>query len=248
MIWRVGTSGFSYKEWVGSFYPEKTRAADMLAWYAGQLPAVEINNTFYRNPKEEVMEAWASEVPDDFRFAVKANRRITHIRRLKDAADETAFFLSKIAPLGDKLGLVLFQLPPNQKVDVERLLSFLDLLPDGTRAAFEFRHPTWADDAVIDALRARGFALCFVDGDEEGAEGPADPNAATGAAEIPFVATTSYGYLRLRRVSYTDADLKAFAQRCRNAGWQETFVFLKHEDEGTGPATARRFLELVGTD
>lgn len=243
MIWRVGTSGFSYKEWVGPFYPEKTRPADMLAWYAGQLPSVEVNNTFYRNPKTEVMAAWAEEVPDDFRFAVKANRRITHIRRLKDAEEETAFFLSRIEPLGEKLGLILFQLAPNQKADVDRLRSFLDLLPDGTRAAFEFRHETWADDAVVDALRDRGFALCFVDGDKEGTEEPADPEAKTGAAGVPFVATGDYGYLRLRRARYTPSDLTGFAQRCRSVGWKEAFVFFKHEDEGAGPAAARRFLD-----
>lgn len=243
MEWRVGTSGFSYKEWIGPFYPEKTKPAEMLAHYAAHLPAVEVNNTFYRMPKPQVLEGWAAEVPAGFRFAVKASRRITHIRRLKDAGEETRYLLEVVAALGDALGLLLFQLHPNQKAEPDRLRAFLDHLPEGTRAAFEFRHPSWADAAIVDALRERSMALCFVDGDEEGSEEPADPAAETGAAEIPFAPTADYGYLRLRRARYDDAALAAFAARCVDAGWRETFVFFKHEDDGEGPRLARRFLD-----
>jgi uncharacterized protein YecE (DUF72 family) len=227
-----GTSGYSYKEWKGSFYPEKIAAAEMLAFYATRLPAVEINNTFYRLPKTSVLEAWAGQVPPGFRFSIKASRRITHLKRLKDAADETAYLLETVAALGERLGAILFQLPPNLRLDLPRLEGFLELLPPDTRAVFEFRHPSWSDPAVRDLLASRGFALCVADTDD------------APASEIPV--TASWAYLRLRRPGYSESDLKAWVKRLEGAGLREAFVFFKHEGEGVGPRLAARFLELAG--
>ncbi len=228
---RTGTSGFSYKEWKGSFYPEDLPAQEMLGFYAGRLPAVEINNTFYRLPRASLLESWAEQVPEGFRFAIKASRRITHFKRLAaSAADETAYLLETTARLGPKLGVLLFQLPPNAKADVERLEAFLALLPSGTRAAFEFRHPSWLDDRVHDLLRARDMATVVVD--SEDAEEPA------------LLATAGWGYLRLRRSAYTRESLAAWVGRIQAQAWREAFVFFKHEDAGAGPALAASFLEL----
>jgi len=229
----AGTSGFAYKEWVGPFYPEGLPASEMLAHYAGRLPAVEINNTFYRMPRESVLESWAAQVPEAFRFAIKASRRITHQKRLRDAADETAYLLRTVAALGTRLGVLLFQLPPNLAKDLERLDRFLELLPPGTRAAFEFRHPAWADADVAERLRARDLAWVTVDGDET----PAD---ACGPA------TAGQGYLRLRRPGYSRAELSAWAARIAAQPWREAFVFFKHEDAGAGPRLAAEFLALAG--
>lgn len=228
-----GTSGYSYKEWKGNFYPEKIAPAEMLAFYAKRLPAVEINNTFYRLPKASVLESWASQVPAGFRFALKASRRITHLKRLKDVAEETAYLLETISVLGERLGALLFQLPPNLRLDLARLETFLDLLPSGTRAAFEFRHPTWSDPAVREVLGTRGFALCVADGEDNPAE--------------EFPVTAHWAYLRLRRPDYSQGDLKAWAERVRTSGVGEAYVFFKHEDEGVGPRLAARFLELAGS-
>ena len=167
---RVGTSGYSYKEWKGSFYPEKLKPAEMLGYYAERLPAVEINNTFYRMPKRTVLETWAQQVPESFRFAVKASRRITHFKRLKEVEEETSFLLGNLAVLGERLGVVLFQLPPTLKADLPRLERFLDLLDGGPRAVLEFRHASWLEDDVIDCLRARGVALCLADTDDQAVE------------------------------------------------------------------------------
>ena len=153
----VGTSGYSYKEWKGSFYPEKIPAKDMLSYYASRLHAVELNNTFYRLPQPSMVESWKAQVPDDFRFSVKASQRITHFKRLKDAADETRFMLETVSALADRLGVVLFQLPPNMKKDIDRLETFLKALPADTPAAFEFRHPTWFDQETPELLRANAF-------------------------------------------------------------------------------------------
>jgi uncharacterized protein YecE (DUF72 family) len=227
----AGTSGFAYREWVGPFYPEGTPAAGMLRCYAERLPAVEINNTFYRLPKASVLEAWAAEVPEGFRFALKASRRITHQARLRDAADPTAYLLATAAALGPKLGPTLFQCPPNLGLDLDRLDRFLDLLPPGTRAAFEFRHPAWRDPAVHERLRARDMALVAVDAEDAPAE--CEP------------VTASFGYLRLRRPGYDEAELAAWAGRIAAAGWREAYVFFKHEDAGAGPRLAERFLALA---
>lgn len=225
----VGTSGYSYKEWKGSFYPEDLKAKDMLGYYAERLGGVEINNTFYRLPKESVLESWASQVPASFRFSIKASRRITHFARLKpEAREPTEYLLSTVKTLGDRLGVILFQMPPNLKVDTDRLSSFLELLPDGTPAAFEFRHETWNDPAVHDLLRARGMALVCADTEE-------------GEDDEPVVETGSWGYLRLRRPDYSADDLARWAERLRATSWERAFVFFKHEDEGAGPRMAGEF-------
>ena len=162
----VGTSGYSYKEWKGTFYPEKIPAKEMLSYYAARLPAVEINNTFYRLPQKSVLENWKEQVPASFRFSVKASQRITHFKRLKDVAEETGYLLDTAAALADRLGPILFQLPPNMKKDLPRLQDFLGCLPAGTRAAFEFRHPTWFDDDVLEVLSGKNHALCISDTDD----------------------------------------------------------------------------------
>ena len=185
MRFSVGTSGYSYKEWKGHFYPEDLAADQMLRFYATKLPAVEINNTFYRLPKASVLENWAEQVPGDFRFALKASRRITHLKRLKEADEETDYLLRTVQTLGDRLGVILFQLPPYLKKDLPRLQQFLELLDDTTRAAFEFRDESWFDDEVFDALRQHGCALCLSDVDDEPAP--------------ELVSTAGWGYFRLRR-------------------------------------------------
>jgi uncharacterized protein YecE (DUF72 family) len=227
----VGTSGYSYKGWKGVFYPDDLPAREMLRFYAGRLPAVEINNTFYRLPKTALLESWAGQVPEDFRFSIKASQRITHRKRLKDAADETGYLLETTSVLGARLGVILFQLPPYLKVDADRLAEFLTLLPPGTRAAFEFRHPSWENEAVYGLLRERDCALCIADTD--------------GREETPLVRTAGWGYLRLRRPSYDDAELRRWAAAVRSQDWEEAFIFFKHEDEGAGPRMAARFLELA---
>ena len=228
---QVGTSGFSYKEWKGRFYPEKLPADQMLHFYASRFPTVEMNNTFYRMPSEKVLLDWAAEVPESFRFAVKAPRRITHIKRLADAADDTGYFLQAVTVLGARLGPTLFQLPPNLKKDITRLQAFLELLPQRWRAAFEFRHPSWYDEEVFSLLRSRDASLCVADTGEEG-----DP---------PFVVTASWGYMRLRRVAYQPGDLESWAQKVRAQSWSEAYVFFKHEDEATGPRLAGDFIRLL---
>ncbi len=228
----AGTSGFSYKEWKGSFYPEDMPAAGMLRYFGEHLPTVELNNTFYRLPKAGQLAAWAAEVPAEFRFAVKASQRITHIRRLKDAASETEYLLRAAAELGDRLGALLFQTPPNLKLDLARLQDFLTLLPVGAPAAFEFRHPSWRDDSVLAALAARDCAWCIADAD--------------GEDEAAVIPTASWGYVRLRRVEYSDADLERWLEKLRRPEWSRLLVYFKHEDAGTGPRLARRFLDLAG--
>ena len=227
----TGTSGFAYKEWKGSFYPEDLADSKMLPFYAEHFKACEINNTFYRMPSEKVLQDWAAQVPDDFRFILKASRQITHIRRLKaEAAEPLAFLLKTSEVLGDRRGPFLIQLPPNMKKDLDRLTAFLPHLPAGVRAAFEFRHASWHDDAVFDALRAHNAALCIAHVEEE-----------EGAVQTPFVKTADWGYLRLRKVNYADGEVEAWAERVKSAGWAQAFVFFKHEDEGTGPTLAKRF-------
>ena len=229
MRMRIGTSGFSYKEWKGSFYPEDLPAAEMLRFYAGRFSTVEINNTFYRMPQASVMAGWAEQVPDGFTFALKASQRITHRSRLKDAVDSVAFFFQVAATLGDRLGPVLFQLPPNFKKDLPRLSAFLPSLPAGSRAAFEFRHASWFDEETYDTLRGAGAALCIAE----------DEDLAT-----PLVATTGWGYLRLRRQDYGPETLAAWGGRIREQPWNEAFVYFKHEDEALGPRFAQALVEI----
>jgi len=230
----VGTSGYSYKEWKGTFYPEDLKAADMLRYYAERLTTVEINNTFYRMPKASVLENWAAQVGDSFVFVLKGSQRITHMKRLKDAGESVAYLFETAAVLGSRLGPVFFQLPPYLKKDAPRLRAFLDLLPADRPVAFEFRHESWFDEEVYEALRARGAALCAADTDESGDEG------------APVVPTGAFGYLRLRRATYSDADLAAWAEKVRGQAWDRAFVFFKHEDAGKGPAMAARFRRLIG--
>jgi uncharacterized protein YecE (DUF72 family) len=226
----AGTSGWQYKEWKGSFYPDDIATDAMLAWYAERFATVEVNNTFYRMPKESVLRGWAEQVPDGFTFVLKASQRITHHARLKDTALEPlGYLLRASAVLGNRLGPILFQLPPNLKCDPPRLAAFLEHMPAGTRGAFEFRHPSWVCDEVLDLLRARDLALCV---------------ASTEDDETPFHATASYGYLRLRKEAYDAGELDDWAARIRAQRWAETFVFFKHEDEGTGPRLAARFMEI----
>ncbi|HYR46258.1 MAG TPA: DUF72 domain-containing protein [Thermoanaerobaculia bacterium] len=228
----AGTSGYSYAEWKGSFYPEDLPATEMLRYYAGKLPAVEINNTFYRMPRAEMLSRWAETVPDGFVFALKASQQITHRKRLKDAADPTAYFFQTATTLGDRLGPVLFQLPPNFKKDLSRLTEFLALLPPASRCAFEFRHASWFDEEVFGALSGRGAALCIAE-DEELA--------------TPLVATTGWGYLRLRRQDYGEAEVGAWAQKILAQPWSEAYVFFKHEEGGKGPSLAGTLTRILGT-
>lgn len=227
---RAGTSGWSYKEWKGHFYPEKLAAKDMLRFYAGKFGTVEVNNTFYRMPKPDALQSWAADTPEDFSFVLKASKRITHDRRLNDVGDSVGYLLRTAAVLGPKLGPFLVQLPPNFKKDVARLRDFLALLEAPARAAFEFRHSSWFDDEVYALLREHRHAWCVADTGEEG-----DP---------PFVATADWGYLRLRKVEYTEDDLKSWAAQIQAQEWREAFVFFKHEDAGTGPKLAARFSEM----
>jgi uncharacterized protein YecE (DUF72 family) len=215
----VGTSGFAYKEWRGSFYPEKIKEKDMLRYYAERLHAVEINNTFYRLPAKETLQRWAEQVPDSFTFVLKASQRITHRQKLAPESAETVAYLFETArALGEKLGPVLFQTPPFLKKDAGRLRAFLAALPPGHPVAFEFRHETWFDEEVYEALRARNAALVSADKDESGEQG------------APIVPTADWGYLRLRRCDYDAAALSAWAERIRAQPWQQACVFFKHEE------------------
>jgi uncharacterized protein YecE (DUF72 family) len=229
---RVGTSGYSYKEWAGSFYPRDLPAAERLRFYAERFSTVEINNTFYRMPTRELLERWRADVPSGFSFVLKASQRITHRKRLKGTGEELRYFVETARSLGAQLGPLLFQLPPNLKRDLPRLADFLAQLPQKTRTAFEFRHASWFVDEVYEALAARGAALCVADADDSGQQGP------------PVVASTSWGYLRLRRSEYDDAELSTWIERIRARSWDEAYVFFKHEDEGKGPAFATRFSAL----
>ncbi len=229
----VGTSGYSYKEWRGSFYPEKISAKEMLRFYSERLSTVEINATFYRLPQKSTLENWKEQVPKTFRFSLKAPQRITHFKRLNEAGDDAKYFLDMAASLEEQLGPVLFQLPPNLKKDLPRLETFLGELPNQQRIAFEFRHPTWFDDDVIEVLRARNCALCVADTDD--------------MPTTHIDKTADWGYLRLRRVLYSEDHLKEWLKRVRDQNWNESYVFFKHEDEGTGPRLAAQFLQLAAT-
>jgi len=225
----TGTSGYSYKEWVGPFYPEKTPASAMLRYYAERFPTVEINNTFYRMPDTSLLERWAQEVPAAFAFTLKAPQRITHIKRLKNVEVDVAEFMRRAAVLGDKLGMFLFQLPPTLRKDLPRLHDFLGALPPGRRVAVEFRHDSWRDDEVYETLRARGAALCVADTDE---------------GDTPFVSTSNDAYLRLRRTQYSEGDLKAWADRIAAQPLERAYVYFKHEDEALAPRFARQLAEM----
>ena len=235
MYWHLmqiyaGTSGFSYAEWCGRFYPESHPASQMLGYYASRLPTVEINNTFYRMPNEATVAAWRDEVPDSFCFAVKATRRITHQKKLADVADDVARLFGVLETLGTKLGPVLFQLPPFLKKDLGVLTSFLETVPAGRRIALEFRHPSWFTDDVYAALSAHNVAL--VGGDLEEAE-----------KSPPLVVTADFGYLRLRRLDYDPAGIAEWGERIAAQSWNTVYAYLKHEV--LGPLFAEALLATL---
>ena len=224
----AGASGYSFKEWKGSFYPEKIKAEDMLPFYAQHLPTVEINNTFYRMPGVDMLKAWVAATPEHFRFAIKASRRITHIARLKAeaAADSVQYLYRNLTALGAKRGPVLFQLPPNLKKDLPRLEAFLSLLPDDHRAAFEFRNESWFADDVYDALKAAGASLCLSEREDN--------------APPPLVETAPWGYVRLRLETYSDDELAQWARRLEATLWREIHAYFMHEP--TAPAYAKALM------
>jgi uncharacterized protein YecE (DUF72 family) len=228
----VGTSGYNYPEWRGTFYPEKFSTAKMLAYYAERFPTVEINYTFYRMPTEKLLAGWAAGTPEKFSFTLKAPRRITHDAKLQRCEELVEAFCTTARTLGPKLATLLFQLPPNFKKDVAVLRTFLALLPEGTRAAFEFRHASWFDPDVFEALRARRLALCVADSEK---------------LHAPVEVTADYAYFRLRDEGYQQADIERWAQTVRQLpGVTDAFVYFKHEEQGLGPDFARRFVEAVG--
>ncbi len=233
----AGASGYSFKEWKGTFYPEKMKPEEMLTWYSERLPTVEINNTFYQMPKAAVLENWARTTPENFKFAIKAPRRITHMSRLKadTAADSVGFLYTTLAALGAKRGPVLFQLPPFLKKDLARLIEFLDLLPEGHGAAFEFRNDSWFDDDVYDALKTAGASLCLSERESEGKD----------SAPPPLIETADWGYVRLRLEAYSDADLQQWAERLAATGWREIYVYFMHEP--TAPAYAQTLMRFASS-
>jgi uncharacterized protein YecE (DUF72 family) len=230
----AGTSGYSYKEWKGSFYPEKLPAKEMLRFYGENLPAVEVNNTFYRMPNKETVKRWAAQVAPSFRFVLKASRKITHTKPLRDKRDEVGYFLETAGALGEKLGGVLFQLPPYLHRDLDLLADFIELLPTATNAAFEFRHASWFapdhEEELYELLGSKGLALCCADSEKE--------------ELTKLVPTADWGYLRMRRQSYSKKEIEGWAAKVKAQPWKSVFVFFKHEAKGSGPDFARAFLEL----
>ena len=227
----VGTSGYNYPEWRGTFYPEKFGTAKMLAYYAERFPTVEINYTFYRVPTEKLLAGWAAGTPDAFSFTLKAPRRITHDAKLQRCEELTQVFCRTAATLGPKLGLLLFQLPPTFKKDAAVLRAFTEILPEGTRAAFEFRHASWFDDEVFDALRARRLALCVADSEKLSA---------------PVVMTADYAYFRLRDEGYQQDDIERWGQTIRELpDVAQAYVYFKHEEQGLGPEFAKRLMAAL---
>lgn len=225
----VGTSGFGYREWKGKFFPKTLPAERYLAYYAERLDAVEINSSFYRMPKASVISSWLPETPKRFSFSFKAPASITHMKRLKNAQRELELFLDATAAVHSQLGCRVFQLPPNFKKDLPRLKDFLDLLPPNGRFAFEFRNASWFADDVLAALENAGAALCVNDADVEG---------------CPVEATAPFGVLKLRRVDYTEAELRSWARKIGKQKWRAAFAFFKHEPRATGPKHAERLRAL----
>jgi uncharacterized protein YecE (DUF72 family) len=224
----VGTSGYNYPEWRGTFYPEKFSTDKMLAYYAERFPTVEINYTFYRMPTEKLLSGWAAGTPDHFTFTLKAPRRITHDAKLQRCEDITQAFCRTARTLGSKLGVLLFQLPPTLKKDGAVLRAFAELLPEDLRAAFEFRHPSWFDDEVFEVLRSRRVALCIADSEKLSA---------------PVEITADYAYFRLRDEGYQQADIERWAGVIRSLqGVKDAFVYFKHEEQGLGPEFAKRLM------
>jgi uncharacterized protein YecE (DUF72 family) len=231
-IW-VGTSGYNYPEWRGSFYPEKLATAKMLPFYAERLATVEINYTFYRSPNPSILAGWSRQTPPHFRLTLKAPRRITHDARLRDCAESLQYFLSTAGTLGSKLGMLLFQLPPFLRKDLAVLDAFLEAFPAGVRAAFEFRHASWLSDEVFERLRARNLALCIADSEK---------------MTTPVEVTSAWGYFRLRDEGYTPSDIEQWARTIREktARCSDVYVYFKHEQAGKGPQFARLLLDALG--
>jgi len=230
-IW-IGTSGYNYKEWRGSFYPVELPESEMLKFYGGRFASVEINYTFYRMPNVRTLQGWAKETPADFMFSLKAPRRITHDLRLRDAGDAVTYFCDTAKALKGRLGAMLFQLPPFLKKDLPRLEDFLHQLPPGFRSAFEFRNPSWLSDDVFECMRRFDVALCIAEHEER---------------VTPFEQTAHFGYFRLRKPLYTDDDFRAWADRiaAAAANWTDIYVYFKHEDEGRGPLFASKLASLL---
>jgi uncharacterized protein YecE (DUF72 family) len=228
----VGTSGYNYPEWKGSFYPEKMPAAKMLPFYAQAFSTVEINYTFYRTPNPKILGGWDRETPPGFRLTLKAPKRITHIAKLRECGELLQYFVTTAATLGPKLGAILFQLPPYFRKDLPVLDAFLAQLPEGTRAAFEFRHASWMDAEVFARLRARNLALCIADSEK---------------FSTPLEMTASYGYFRLRDEGYTPEDLTGWARTIQDSAGAcgDVFVYFKHEEAGKGPQFARLLLSAL---
>lgn len=228
----VGTSGFQYAEWKGKFYPEDLATAKMLAFYAQQFSTTEINYTFHRIPAAKTIENWKLQTPPNFRFGLKAPQKVTHFARLRDCSDTMRYFHDVTSALNEKLGPVLFQLPPNFKKDIVLLADFVNCLPAGLRAAFEFRHESWFGDDVFEVLRSRGAALCIADMEE---------------ITTPPVPTAGYGYLRLRRGDYASKDVARWAEFAREqaAAWSDVFIYFKHEDGAIGPRLAKEMMETL---
>jgi uncharacterized protein YecE (DUF72 family) len=224
----AGTSGYAFKEWKGSFYPQDLKDDAMLGYYASKFPTVEINNTFYRLPKEHVLQDWASQVPDPFTFAIKASQRITHHARLKpEGASAVEFLLKNTSALAGRLGPILFQLPPNLKKDVDRLRAFIDTLPADRRYTIEFRHESWFDDDVFTALRDRDIPMCIVE----------QPDFAS-----PIVSTATWGYVRLHRFDYDEPMMAEWSKRLAAQPWNAAYVFFKHDEGiGSGPPAVDAF-------
>ena len=233
MKFLVGTSGYGHKEWKGNFYPQGLSDKKMLSYYAERFSTVEINYTFRRLPTRKVVLSWAGQVPDSFRFVLKAPQAITHRKRLRNAAKETNAFLRVAAALKERQGPLLFQLPPNFKKDVVRLEAFLKHVAVRAKSAFEFRHASWFDKEVFDCLRAHAAVLCVAEGDD--------------LPESDLVRTANWGYVRLRDDRYTDKRLRSWIQRIKAQKWRESYVFLKHESTGMGPKLAARFMKLTGS-
>ena len=231
----AGTSGYAFKEWKGNFYPADLKDDGMLGFYAGKFPTVEINNTFYRLPREDVLQSWAAQVPEPFTFAIKASQRITHWARLKpQCATAVEFLLKNTSLLAGRLGPILFQLPPNLEKETDLLRAFLDMLPRERRYTLEFRHESWFDEDVFSVLRERDVALCITE--------QADFAA-------PLVSTASWGYLRLHRFDYDPPMLADWAARIAAQSWNEAYVFFKHDEGlGSGPPAVGAFLQAVNAE
>jgi uncharacterized protein YecE (DUF72 family) len=229
----LGTSGFAYPAWKhGVFYPEGLRDREMLAYYASRFPSVEINYTFRRFPTERTLATWREQTPEGFRFALKANQRITHVRRLADADEDVRDFLERCRVLGDRLGVVLYQCPPSLRYDRRLIEAFVGYLPPEPRTAIEFRHPSWREAREL--LLEHGIAWCVAETDER------DP-------EPEDLSFEPFGFLRLRRSAYTDDELAVWAERIRAAleAGRDVFCYFKHEDEGASPRMAERLARLV---